>query len=102
MSLQGLDFWKDMPLVAGTVVWSRGLIERIKAPMDKLLALNRTLRILNLDRPEDKATQTVEFYHQLVRTIGEYPRSFNILFLSYPNSLHIILTIHNFDNKKLV
>jgi Dynein heavy chain, N-terminal region 1 len=62
----------DMPVVAGTVVWSRGLIERIKGPMDKLLALNRTLHILNLDHTEDKASQTVEFYHQLVRTIGEY------------------------------
>lgn len=68
-----------MPVVAGTVVWSRGLIERIKAPMDKLLALNRSLRILTMDRPEDKASQTVEFYHQLVRTIGEYHSSLPLL-----------------------
>lgn len=71
-----------MPLVAGTVVWSRGLIERIKGPMDKLLALNRTLHVLNLDRPEDKASQTVEFYHQLVRSIGEYPH-FNQMSVIY-------------------
>ena len=64
-----------MPVVAGTVVWSRGLIERIKGPMEKLLSLNRTLHILNLDRPTDKASQTVEFYRHLVRTIGEYLQS---------------------------
>ena len=56
----------NMPPTAGALKWSRGLMERIRQPMEKLRQLNRTI----LERSDAK--EVVKTYTSLVASIGEY------------------------------
>ena len=56
----------NSPPCAGALNWCRGLLERIKQPMEKLRQLNRAV----LDREEAK--EVVKTYTSLVASLGEF------------------------------
>ena len=56
----------NLPPIAGALSWCRGLLSRIKLPMEKLKALNRTL----LSR--DEAKEIVKAYTTLVAGLAEF------------------------------
>ncbi|CAG9311235.1 unnamed protein product [Blepharisma stoltei] len=57
---------KNMPPVTGAINWTRGLMERIKEPMEKLSNLNQTV----LEREEYKDVQ--KLYKSLMKSLSEY------------------------------
>jgi dynein heavy chain len=57
---------KNMPPVTGSIIWTRGLIERIKEPMEKLSSLNQAV----LEREEYKDVQ--KLYASLIKQLTEY------------------------------
>ena len=56
----------NLPPIAGALSWCRGLLSRVKLPMEKLKALNRTL----LSR--DEAKEIVKLYTALVASLAEF------------------------------
>jgi dynein heavy chain len=56
----------NLPPISGALNWCRGLLERIKQPMEKLKQMNRAV----LDREE--AREVVKTYTSLVASLGEY------------------------------
>ena len=56
----------NMPKISGALQWCRGLLERIRLPMEKLKQLDRSV----LDREEAK--EVVKTYTSLVASLGEY------------------------------
>ena len=56
----------NMPKISGALQWCRGLLDRIKLPMEKLKDLDRSV----LDREEAK--EVVKTYTSLVASLGEY------------------------------
>ena len=57
---------KNMPPVTGAINWTRGLMERIKEPMEKLSNLSQTV----LEREEYKDVQ--KLYKSLMKSLSEY------------------------------
>jgi dynein heavy chain len=55
-----------MPPVTGAFNWTRGLMDRIKDPMEKLSNLNQAV----LEREEYKDVQ--KLYTSLIRSFNEY------------------------------
>lgn len=60
---------KNMPPVTGAVNWARGLMERIKEPMEKLSSLSQAVT----DREEYKDVQ--KLYSSLIKSLTEYQNS---------------------------
>ena len=56
----------NLPPIAGALSWSRGLLERIRLPMDKLKRLNKTV----VEREDAK--EAVKTYTTLVASLAEY------------------------------
>ena len=60
---------KNMPPVTGAINWTRGLMERIKEPMEKLSNLSQTV----LEREEYKDVQ--KLYKSLMKNLSEYQQA---------------------------
>jgi dynein heavy chain len=56
----------NLPPIAGALNWTKGLVERIKEPMDKLTELAQSVQ----DREEYKDVQ--KLYASLLKNIREY------------------------------
>jgi dynein heavy chain len=56
----------NLPPIAGALNWTKGLVERIKEPMDKLEMLSQSVK----DREEYKDVQ--KLFHSLYRNIKDY------------------------------
>ena len=56
----------NMPRVAGTVAWTRGLMDRITGPMEKLKSLHRSV----MEREETK--EVVKLHQSLMEALGNF------------------------------
>jgi dynein heavy chain len=59
----------NMPPIAGALYWSRGLLDRVKEPMERLLTLSTTLQ----EREEFKDVQ--KLYNSLNKNLHEFEQA---------------------------
>jgi dynein heavy chain, axonemal len=56
----------NMPPISGALYWSRGLLDRVKEPMERLLTLSTTLQ----EREEFKDVQ--KLFNSLNKNLNEF------------------------------
>ena len=87
----------NLPKVTGAIMWCRGILERVKAPMEKLKSLNRN--VLNTEDAKD----VVKTYTSLVASLSEYEYVVIIaqLFLSMASLLLTANLLQTYQNRGL-